>query len=361
MNGSMMTRSTLQGLVLGLIAIGLGFVIAAGCGPKAPPRPVERQIAAPKDPPPPPAMRPQRLDPALPPAARRELDAAAASRDPFVRAHAIEAMQQVEAARRESNPRGGVSPESRKVFLAALNDSSPLVRFAASMAIGQSQLADGQEELLRMINDPDPRVGLGVRFALHRLGNTRFSRDLQDSSRDPRPAMRADTALILGLLGEPSAVRVLKGMQKDTEASVRLQVAEALWRLRSDEGVKLLVSATQSGYPDDQMVALMAMVAPRDKRITGHVWSALTADYTEVQLVAARAMGVLGSDAGYAIAAQGAKSKDPRQRWLAALAFGSMGRNDAQAYLSDLLKDSESPEVRLCAAQAILQLQTTGR
>jgi HEAT repeat protein len=83
----------------------------------------------------------------------------------------------------------------------------------------------------------------------------------------------------------------------------------------------------------------------------------LTADYAEVGLVAARAMGICGSDAGYTIAAQAARGRDARQRVLAAHALGAIGRSDAQGYLADLLKDKESADVRLSAAQALLQLK----
>ena len=44
----------------------------------------------------------------------------------------------------------------------------------------------------------------------------------------------------------------------DREPAVRIQVAEALWRLGDESGLRNLVSATQSGYPDDQMLALLA-------------------------------------------------------------------------------------------------------
>ena len=92
----------------------------------------------------------------------------------------------------------------------------------------------------------------------------------------------------------------------------------------------------------------------------GHVRQELAHDFPEVALVAARAMGMLGSDAGYAIAQQGGKSADPRQRLLAALAFGAIGRLDAQPILAGLLKDAE-PAVRVAAATAVLELQAPAR
>ena len=76
--------------------------------------------------------------------------------------------------------------------------------------------------------------------------------------------------------------------------------------------------------------------------------------------MAARALGMLGSDDGYGVALLGAKATDPergpRQRHLAALAFGAIGRTDAQDVLATLLKDP-IPDVRLAAASAILQLK----
>jgi hypothetical protein len=50
-----------------------------------------------------------------------------------------------------------------------------------------------------------------------------------------------------------------------------------------------------------------------------------------------------------------AKSNDPRQRALAALAMGAIGRSDLQPYLAPLLKDSDT-YVKICAASGILQL-----
>jgi HEAT repeat protein len=55
------------------------------------------------------------------------------------------------------------------------------------------------------------------------------------------------------------------------------------------------------------------------------------------------------------VALIGAKSIDPRQRLLAALAFGDIGRTDAQPVLAGLLTDSET-DVRLAAAGALLQI-----
>jgi HEAT repeat protein len=327
----------------------LAGAVLAGCAQDAQkrgPTAVDRQIPAPKPAPAPPPARNEPLDPALQAAARAEIGSALSSKDDFVRAHAIEATQ-------NTLKEGG-----RAVYLKGLTDPHAQVRFNSAIAAGQLGLADAKPQLLQMVNDRAAIVRIAVRFALHRLGEAGYTKDLEQTARDPVWQVRANTALVLGLLGEPTAVRVLRPMQRDPEAAVRIQVAEALWRLGDADGLKSLVSAAQSGYPDDQMIALIGLAAPKDARVMGHLRSSLTADYPEVGLVAARAMGALGSDAGYAVAAEGARSPDARRRLLAAQALGAIGRSDAQSMLGALLKDRASEDVRLSAAQAILQLKS---
>ena len=75
----------------------------------------------------------------------------------------------------------------------------------------------------------------------------------------------------------------------------------------------------------------MALAAPRDESVREAVRSGLTADHFETSLLAAREMGMLGSDEGYGLALKEHKSDEGRQRFLAALAFGAIGRTDARA------------------------------
>ncbi len=137
---------------------------------------------------------------------------------------------------------------------------------------------------------------------------------------------------------------------------MRLQVDEALWRYGNEDGLKDLVAATVSEHPDDQIIALIALAEPGDPQVLGHIEGQLTSDYPEVCLAAARAAGMLNSDEGWSIAVPKARSSDPRQRGMAALAMGAIGRSDLQPYLAPLLKDPET-YVRVCAATAILQLK----
>jgi HEAT repeat protein len=128
-----------------------------------------------------------------------------------------------------------------------------------------------------------------------------------------------------------------------------------MWRLGDPEAKEDLLALTVSAYADDQMVGYLALAGPRDPEVRKYVGSGLTSDYPEVSLVAARAMGQLGSDEGYGVAQKGAKSSTAAQRFLAAMAFAAIGRTDAQPVLKTLLSDKD-PKVRVAAAAAVLQL-----
>jgi HEAT repeat protein len=298
----------------------------------------------PAPPPPVPVAKKVPIDQPLRDSAKAELAHDATSDSAILRANAIEGIQE------------SIGTEGNDAIVAALSDHSALVRFSACMAAGTLRLPDARPALLDLVNDPDKHVQIGARFALHRLGDKRLSHDFEKYARDFDPHVRADTAMALGLLGEPSAQRVLEPMLTDAEPDVRLQVAEALWRLGDEDGLTNLAAGSVSGYADDQILCILALAAPRDHRVKGQIEGRLTAEWPEVALASARALGQLGSDQGYGVAEHFVSNPDPRVRVLAALAFGSIGRPDAQPQLTQLLKDPD-PSVRVAAATAILQLK----
>ncbi len=333
-------------IVKQLATIGIALLIT-GCvvaPPSGPPR--EKALKdlppAPKPPsyPPPAAVA---IDTSLRDLARQQILTSFKSSDVVMRCQAVEAAQ------------NGLGLEAAGLILEALDDPAGLVRFAGAMAAGTMQLKSARPKLLEIANDRDPNVQVAVRYALHKMGDTSLSRDLETFSIDSDPIVRRNTVMALGLLGEKSATRVLWPLQKDPDSTVRLSVAEAMWRLGDEEGLKACVAACVSQFPDDQIIGALALAGPRDKRIRPYLRGKLTTPYEEVNLAAARALGMIGEDLGYGVAVKGAKSQDPRQRALAALAFGEIGRSDSQSTLADLLKDSQEP-VRVAAAMAVMQL-----
>ncbi len=335
--------SLTRNIALSLAVSCASLALMPGCGARRTPN-VVRQYRLPPPPPAVPNRRNVRLDPALAAAARQEIIKAYSSKDPIVRAHAIEAMQTT------------VPAEMTAQITAGMSDPNPVLRFSAAMAVGLLELNEAKPTLLKLAEDSDASVRVGAKFALHRLGDSRFSHDFEYTWKDPVKSTRANTAFVLGHLGEPTADKILLPLLRDRDATVRLQAAEALWRLGDQRGLEPLIAATISGFPDDQMIVLLALAQPRDLRVSQNIRGALTSEYDEVSLVAARAMGMLNSDEGYGVALKGAKSADPRQRLLAAMAFGAIRRADAQDVLKKLLSDSD-PDVRLAAGSAILQLR----
>jgi HEAT repeat protein len=224
------------------------------------------------------------------------------------------------------------------------------------MAAGELRLGGIEPLLVKLAEDPNPHVQVGAIFALHRLGNTKYSRGLELALASDDQRVRSNAAIALGRLGEKSALKILQPRLRDPAVEVRLQAAEAMWRLGSEEGLKYVVAGSISRNPGHQMVALTALAGPGDPRVAEHIRPALTSDYIEVGLVAARALGMLGFDDGYAIAIKGARGNEWRQRSLAALALGAIGRADAQETLATLLRDA-NPAVRVAAAAALLQVR----
>jgi HEAT repeat protein len=323
-----------QAVVLGLLVL----AVVGGCASSR--TAARRPVVAPV----PPLAVPTAIDESLQARALGELSAARASGSAELRSQAIEAYVL------------GVGPAGAKqTVLAGLNDPSVMVRFAAAVAIGQMQIAEALPELRGRLSDPSPHVQAAVRYAMHKLGDRTHTQDLVALSMHPDANVRANVAFVLGLLGESSAIRILRPMQADPSANVRLEVAGAMWRLRSDDGLEALAQFSISQFGDDQILALLAMTGPQDARAMSLIRGRLTDDYEEVRLAAARAMGELGSDRGYAVATEQVSSGDPRRRVLAAMALGAIGRADAQDDLAPLLNDPQA-EVRLAAATALLRI-----
>jgi HEAT repeat protein len=279
--------------------------------------------------------------------ALRELLAQARGPDPDERSNAIEAIVQ-------GDPDAATDPAIR-----AISDQEPQVRFAGCMAVGELRMTEAHDELLKMHDtDPSRVVQVGVRYALHRLGDTRYSHDLEKFAVDPLTEVRGKTAFVLGRLGEPSAILLLRPMRKDAVATIQIQAAESLWRLGDDRGRDDLLAYAISRYADDVILATLALAAPRNPEVIQHVRANLTDDYPEEELAAARALGMLGSDEGYALAMHYLTSDERRQRMMAAMALGAIQHPEARPELAKLLTDP-SAQVRLAAATAILELRTS--
>lgn len=335
-------KRTSSSLLMGLF-FSMGVSLLSGCAQRNPEDREPSVMPAPTPPVPSPKRVNVPLDQALRSDAVTELNRALMSKDPILRANAVEGLQR------------GLGATASGRILSALDDKEALVRFAATMATGTLKLPGAEPRLVALADDPSKLVQIGARYALHMLGDTRRSHDFEDYAVDPDPRIRANTVMVLGLLGEKSALKIFRGMQKDLDPAVQLQLIEARYRLGDESALEDLAVASVSKFPDDQIIAILALGSTRDERNARLIGGKLTSDYTEVTLAAARSLGMVGVDLGTGVALKAVDAKEPRQRAMAALALGAIGRSDTQRALEKLLKDAD-PHVRLAAATAILQL-----
>lgn len=342
---------------VGIVVIALSAVLSSGvtgCAPTAPPpKPAKKVLDVPKVPVAP-AYSPGVIDTELQTAARNEIVAAFGASDPVLRAQALEAMSKSR------------DPDAQDSIAKALADKDGLVRFAGAMAAGDLKLKPLYANLKVLANDADDNVKVAARYALFRLGDASLTQEIAQLGQHPMAGVRRNAAMVLGLMENKSAAKVLHLMLKtDTDPLVRLQAAESLWRLGDEEGLRVLVAGTVSEFASDQILAVLALAAPRDERVRQNLLGRLIADrdgmvWTELQLASARALGMIGADEGFQVALDGATRTDPRQRALAALALGDIGRTDGQSALSKLLRD-DNAFVRIAAALAIRQVGASNR
>lgn len=285
------------------------------------------------------------IDPALRAQAKKILMDAMASDRSSIRTNALEAMERSLSA-----------DECRPFVVKGLSDSSTGVRFTSCILAGNLKFTDLRPMLYRLAYDNSPNVRLAARYGLHKLGDSTLTQELVNPGLlDERKEVRANAVMLLGMLGEPSAVRPLKQL-KERNGVVQVQVVDALWRLGDRTVLDDLVAGTISRDPGTAILAILALGSQKTPEVADHIRGVMISEYAEVALASARALGMLGADDGYGVASKYAKSIDPRQRGMAALAFGAIGRSDSQLRLKALMEDKEL-DVQLAAATAMLKLK----
>ena len=294
------------------------------------------------------------------------LRAAAEDEDPFTRAHAMEAMGQTLA-------QGGGD-----LYVKALADPSPPVRFAAAMAIGDSQYAPAKPHLQALMEDPDTPAAFqcALIYALHRLGETEYNKRLGPFLWEPDKWLRANTALVMGKIGHPSAIKPLKSLLVDEQdVTVEINTIESLATLGDVAAGMRLLGYCRTPYIDQQLVAIRAIARLQPEGAEAELRDKLhDSDWPRVRVAAAGGLGRTGHplDKGYAYCiralhqpmelltkaypeAEIPESHAASLQEMAAVALGWIGRPEAVNDLVPLL-DSPRGSVRVASAMSILLL-----
>src|SRR5688572_9250122 len=177
--------------------------------------------------------------------------ASAQSPDPFLRANAIEAAQ-------------SLPDRIVPMVQLAIQDPSPVVRFAALTAAGRLKLR-GLSRAIRplTVNDPSDSVRAAALFALRAGGEKVDLSPMAEYLTGPDADTRGNVALLLGLLGDKSAVPMLKELTKvemprasaEKAAKFRIQVAEAVVRLGDDGSLTALRAGAYSQFDEVRVLS----------------------------------------------------------------------------------------------------------
>lgn len=273
-----------------------------------------------------------------------------------VQAHAIEALVQLDGR------------ESVTHYRSALDAESPLVRMAGCRAIGDVRDTASMNRVRERLNDSHPLVGLAAAYAVYRCGDKSAGAHLVQALASQDEALRSEAAYLIGKLGDKQATRRLRYASQDRTNSnkVLMHIYAGLAMLGDVEAQGRIIQYSQ-GDAMSRLIALQTLVENPDSeaRDALRVRLADEQDYPVNRLMAARALGKIGSKDGYDFALEMTRyvskiADDPhdqmRVRFNAALALGDIRDRRALGVLASMAETETDERVQVAAAYAICRL-----
>lgn len=290
------------------------------------------------------------------------LSEALASKNPFIRANAIESMRYA--------PREDLSYAVR----IGLGDENRGVRFVSAMLIGESSLCNDAILLEPLMLDQSQSVQAAALFSMYRCGEQVNLNLLAEMLQSQDPELRGNAALILGRMGNPSAIPLIHAASHEVmddilpirRRLINLQLSEALVLLGERNELQVIRAAVYSAASEAEVTALACQILGRLHDVTVlPTLEGLASDSTpnrqpaEVQLVAATAVAdIAPSRMPTELVLQFSSSQEPHLRAQCAVALGVQGNQLSLGPLALLLKDRD-PLVQIAAAGAILRIDNT--
>lgn len=288
------------------------------------------------------------------------VQAASTSKDPQIRANAMEA--------------AGLAPARlSKIIDAGLADENPGVRTVAALAVGRERLADLADHASYLLQDPTPHVKAAAIFALARCGQSVDQTPLATMLlRDPSPWVRRHAAFILGELGNPSAMPLLRtalhdGLPAATPEQAKnfeLQIDEAMVKLGDDKAREAIRAALYPSRPEELEATVLAIQIIGTTQDQGAIDQLIhLADFKgpngqkyppEMRLAIASTLAQVGLPKGDFVVDEYAGDADPGVRAQAATAYGYVGSPRSIGHLDSLLNDADE-RVRIAAASGVLR------
>ncbi len=261
-----------------------------------------------------------------------------------------------------------VSTGRKTVFLPKmvklLNDPVMLVRFAAAVALGDTQYEKAEKQLQELLDDPDLNVKIAAAYALCKMGQMQHLSIIEKAAEVEDQTVAANAAWLLGKLKSKKSLALLHRLKdnKDSSDVIAFNATEAIARIGDEKIYQKIWTMLISIYADDRYMGIRAMGALGGVKGDSALLTMLDDEVTEVRLAAAEQLGALGDASGQFVVLEyltGSQRQEKiiaeRCNVLAALAIGQIGTENLVEYLPKLLKN-DSPAVRLAAAKSVFIL-----
>jgi HEAT repeat protein len=279
--------------------------------------------------------------------------------DPLIRANTIEVIATTKQIKQ--------MPKVQRL----LEDDFVPVRFAAALAVGDSEYSFAESSVRQLLIDRDENVKIAADYALCKLGTSSGFELVRKAAASSDQTVRANAVLLLGKSGDKNSLKVLYWAlrNKDSDDKVRLQAAEAIARLGDERIYPKLWAMLISIYADDRVMGVSAMGLLGTEEAKNALITKLDDDILEVRLAAAEQLGMLGETIGEAevlkvftknLTTGLDKEELQRVNTLTALAIGRIGTANLTRFLPQLL-ENESKFVRIAAAKAVIQCTIKNR
>jgi HEAT repeat protein len=295
----------------------------------------------------------------LVPEAKRIIKEGLSDSEPLIRANTIEVI----ATTRQIK-------EMPKVQRLLQDDFVP-VRFAAALAIGDSEYALAKNSVKRLLKDQDENVRIAADYALCKLGAGSGFELVRKAIASSDQTVRANAVLLLGKSGDRNSLKVLYWVlrNKDSDDKVRFNAVEAIAMLGDERIYPKAWANLINIHGENKYTGIRAMGALGTEEAKNALITMLDDDVLEIRLMAAEQLGMLGETTGEAevlkvftknLTAGLDKVELERVNTLTALAIGRIGTANLTKFLPQFLKD-ESKSVRIAAAKAVIQCATKNR
>ncbi len=285
------------------------------------------------------------------------LEQATESKNPRLRANAIEALEFAPKLILERAVRVGLGDENRGV------------RFVAAMMIGKQRLCNVSLLLEPLLMDESQSVQAAAMYSMVKCGGMVDLNPLAEMLNSDNPEHRGNAAMILGNLGNTSAVQMIRNALKSTPSSIspirrrliNLQMAEALVLLGERDELEVIRAAIFSSSQEAEVTAIACQIAGRlhDVEVTSTLESITLTPQRypdEIRLVAATALAEINpTRVPMEPILRFTSSDSANLRSQCATCLGVQG-NQLNLGPLTLMMDDSDPIVQISAAGAVLRV-----